>query len=128
MRITDIHSGPGLQGVPRGTVRNLRVFAYHFGYMGKSGFPLIGVNAGWDVKRILGTAKVEADGSACFQIPANTPVSLQPLDDEGRAVQLMRSWLVGMPGERVSCVGCHEKRAEAPPAQQAVFQGFRHGL
>lgn len=122
VRITDIHSGPGLQGVPRGTVRNLRVFAYHFGYMGKSGFPLIGVNAGWDVKRILGTAKVEADGSACFQIPANTPVSLQPLDDEGRAVQLMRSWLVGMPGERVSCVGCHEQRMETPPLRRSLAE------
>jgi formylglycine-generating enzyme required for sulfatase activity len=120
VHIADIYSGPGLKGVPRGTVKSLRVFAYHFGYLNKAGFDLIGINSGWDVKRVLGTAKVEADGSACFQIPANTPVSLQPLDSEGRAVQLMRSWLVGMPGERVSCVGCHERRMETLPLQRSL--------
>ena len=115
VHIADLYSGPALQGVPRGTVKRLRVFSYHFGYVNKAGFPHIGTEAGWDVKRILGTAAVEADGSACFQIPANTPVSLQPLDSEGRALQLMRSWFVGMPGERVSCVGCHERRAATLP-------------
>jgi hypothetical protein len=99
VHIADIYSGPGLKGVPRGTVKRLRVFAYHFGYLNKAGFDIVGTEGGWDVKRILGTAKVEEDGSACFQIPANTPVSLQPLDNEGRAVQLMRSWLVGIPGQ-----------------------------
>jgi formylglycine-generating enzyme required for sulfatase activity len=120
VHIADIYSGPGLKGVPRGTVKSLRVFAYHFGYLNRAGFDLIGINSGWDVKRVLGTAPVEADGSACFQIPANTPVSLQPLDSEGRAVQLMRSWLVGMPGERVSCVGCHERRMETLPLQRSL--------
>ena len=120
VHIADIYSGPGLQGVPRGTVKTLRVFAYHFGYVNKAGFPLIGTQAGWDVKRVLGTAMVEADGSACFQIPANTPVSIQPLDGEGRAVQLMRSWLVGMPGERVSCVGCHEQRMATLPTKRSL--------
>ncbi len=120
VHIADIYSGPGLKGVPRGTVKSLRVFAYHFGYLNKAGFDYVGIESGWDVKRVLGTAKVEADGSACFRIPANTPVSLQPLDSEGRAVQLMRSWLVGMPGERVSCVGCHERRMETLPLQRAV--------
>jgi hypothetical protein len=61
-------------GRARGTIRSLRVFAYHFGYVGKAGLDLVGVNSGWDVKRVLGTAKLEADGSAPFQIPANTPV------------------------------------------------------
>jgi len=117
VHIADIYSGPGLQGVPRGTVKKIRVFSYHFGYVNKAGFQHIGTEAGWDVKRILGTATVEADGSACFQIPANTPVSIQPLDSEGRALQLMRSWLVGMPGERVSCVGCHERRAATLPVR-----------
>ena len=120
MHIADIYSGPALQGVPRGTVKKVRVFSYHFGYVNKAGFTHIGTEAGWDVKRILGTATVEADGSACFQIPANTPVSIQPLDGEGRALQLMRSWLVGMPGERVSCVGCHEQRMATLPVKSGL--------
>lgn len=120
VHIADIYSGPGLQGVPRGTVKRLRVFSYHFGYNNKAGFPLVGTQAGWDIKRVLGTAKVESDGSARFEIPANTPISLQPLDEEGRAVQLMRSWLVGMPGERVSCVGCHEDRRKTLPPRRTI--------
>ena len=125
VHIADIYSGPGLQGVPRGTVKRLRVFSYHFGYNAKAGFPLVGTQAGWDMKRVLGTATVEADGSAYFQIPANTPVSIQPLDEEGRAVQLMRSWLVGMPGELVSCVGCHEQRRETLPMRRNLAHDRR---
>ena len=111
VHIADIHSGPGLKGVPRGTVKQLRVFAYHFCYHKTGGHVSMGldkVEAGWDVKRVLGTVDVETDGSVCFEMLANTPVSFQPLDADGAAVQLMRSWTVGMPGERVSCTGCHE--------------------
>ena len=122
VHIADIYTGPGLQAVPRGTVKSLRIFAYHFCYRDKGGFDYIGTQSGWDVKRVLGTAEVEADGSACFQIPANTPVSIQPLDAEGRAVQLMRSWLVGMPGERVSCAGCHEQRMASLPPQRSIAE------
>lgn len=120
VHIADLYAGPGLRGVPRGTVSRLRVFSYHFGYNQKAGPGYVGMQSGWDMKRVLGTATVESDGSAHFQIPANTPVSLQPLDREGQAVQLMRTWLVGMPGERVSCVGCHEERSTTLPLQRSL--------
>lgn len=115
VHLADIYRGPGLAGVPRGSVKALRVLAYHFAYVGTGGHASLGVQAGWDLKRVLGTVPVEPDGSAFFEIPANTPVSLQPLDEHGAALQLMRSWLVGMPGERVSCVGCHEDTRTATP-------------
>jgi hypothetical protein len=102
MFITDIHLGAGLKGVPRGTIKSLRIFAYHFGFRGSGGHESVGQNTSWDIKRILGTVPVEEDGSACFKIPANTPISIQTLDAEGRAVQLMRSWTVAMPGEQQS--------------------------
>ncbi len=111
VHIADIYNGPGLAGVPRGTAKKLRVFSYHFNYHKTGGHSMTGldrVESGWDIKRILGTVDIEKDGSVCFEMPANTPVSFQPLDGEGRALQLMRSWTVGMPGERVSCTGCHE--------------------
>ncbi|MCL2117214.1 MAG: SUMF1/EgtB/PvdO family nonheme iron enzyme [Planctomycetaceae bacterium] len=114
--MTDIYQGIGLKDVPRGTIKKLRVFSYHFGYLGSGGHESVGVESSWDIKRILGTVDVEEDGSAFFTIPANTPVSVQPLDKDNRAVQLFRSWFVGMPGENAACVGCHENQANVTPA------------
>jgi formylglycine-generating enzyme required for sulfatase activity len=118
--VQDIYEGPGLAGVPRGTVDRLRIFAYHFSYNRTGEHNSLGVEGPWDVRRLLGTVPVEKDGSAMFTIPANTPISIQPVDGEGRALQLMRSWLVGMPGERVSCVGCHEPMNTTPPARASL--------
>ena len=106
--INDVHAGPGLAGVPRGTVKRLRVAAYDFGYPSLAGPDKVGYGGPWEVIRMLGTVPIEADGSALFRIPANTPITLQALDEEGKAVQLMRSWYTAMPGESVSCAGCHE--------------------
>ena len=104
-----------MKGVPRGEIKSFRVYAYEYAYRRTlSDHYNHGIQAGWDIKRLLGTVPVEEDGSAIFKIPANTPVSLQPLDGEGRAVQWMRSWLTGMPGEVVSCVGCHEDQNTIP--------------
>ena len=106
--IHDLYEGRGLAGVPRGTVQNLRLFAYDFGYPGLAGPDKIGVFGPWEVMRLLGTVPVEADGSAFFRVPANTPIAVQTLDAEGQAVQLMRNWFTAKPDETVSCVGCHE--------------------
>ncbi len=111
----DIYRGPGLAGVPRGTVKRLRVVAYNFGYPGMAGPDKIGCGGPWEAMRILGTAPVYDDGSAMFKVPASTPVCVQPLDENGAAVQLMRSWFTAMPGEKVSCVGCHEESSEIVP-------------
>ncbi len=109
--IADVYAGPGLKGIPRGTVKKLRVVEYYFAKRGMGGlYGTLGADGPWDVKRILGTAPVDADGSASFVMPANTPVCVQPLDADNAALQLERSWFVGMPGERVSCIGCHESQ------------------
>lgn len=117
--LQDVYVGGGLEGVPRGTVKNLRVFSYAYNYRGMGSHCLVGQESGWDVKRILGTVPVEPDGSAMFSVPANTPIALQPLDGEGRALQLMRSWMTARPGETLSCVGCHETGNSTPPVKRA---------
>ena len=112
----DVYSGPGLRGVPRGTVKRLRLFTYYFAYQKLAGIDhRVGSDGPWEAKRVLGTVPVEADGSALFHVPAKTPISFQPLDAEGKAVALMRSWMTAMPGENVSCVGCHDRQSVAPP-------------
>ena len=119
--IQDIYAGDGLRGVPRGAVKSLRLFTYHFAYQGMGGLlGVVGADGPWDIKRVLGTVPVFADGSAKFRVPANTPISVQPLDAEGKALQLMRSWMTAMPGEVVQCVGCHERQNSAPPTRPAL--------
>jgi formylglycine-generating enzyme required for sulfatase activity len=119
--LADIYAGPGLAGIPRGTVKQLRLFTYHFAYHGMGGQNnRVGLDGPWDIKRVLGTVPVQADGSALFSVPANTPISIQPLDAEGKALQLMRSWLTAMPGETLSCVGCHERQNSGPPAKATL--------
>ena len=69
--VQDVHAGPGLQGVPRGTIKKLRVVAIEFraagvGSNGNSGpagaamssTPLSIGNGCWDPKIILGDATV----------------------------------------------------------------------
>ena len=141
VKITDIYAGPGLAGVPRDTVKNLRLLTYSFAYRGMgSETDRVGFDGPWDVVRIMGTVPVEADGSAYFEVPANTPIALQPLDAQGRALQLMRSWLTVMPGELQSCSGCHEpqnsgsgpltriRAMEREPSQITPWYGPERGV
>jgi len=117
----DVYEGPGLEGVPRGSVKKLRLFTYHFAYQKLAGIGhRVGADGPWEPKRVLGTVPVEADGSAMFRVPAKVPISFQPLDADGRALQLMRSWSTAMPGEIVSCVGCHEKQNSTPPNRNTI--------
>lgn len=109
--IQDIYAGGGLKGIPRGTVKKLRIGTYDFSPWQQGGLlGTIGMDGPWDIKRIVGEVNVEEDGSAMFNVPANTPLFVQPLDAEGKALQVMRSWFTAMPGELLSCIGCHEDR------------------
>lgn len=128
--IQDIYEGEGLKGIPHGTVKSLRLHAYEYAYVQtQSDHNWHGIQSGWDIKRMLGTVPVEEDGSVIFKIPANTPVSIQPLDKDGVAVQWMRSWLTGQPGEIVSCVGCHEDQNQIViPKRVIASQKAPHAL
>jgi len=122
--VPDVYAGDGLKGIPRGTVKSLRIFTYHFAYQGMGGLlGVVGMDGPWDIKRVVGTVPVYEDGSAKFRLPANLPVSLQPLDEEGKALQLMRSWMTAMPGEVVQCSGCHEPQNTAPITRQTIALG-----
>ncbi len=121
MYVENVYAGPGLDGVPAGSVKQLRLFTYQFSYHGVAGINhRVGTDGPWEPKRVLGTVPVEKDGSAFFRVPANTPISIQPLDEQGRALQLMRSWTTAMPGEIVSCVGCHEHQNSGAPNQRTI--------
>ena len=120
--VHDVYLGTGLEGVPRGTAKTIRVVeldyraagvgqTYNGGEGGGSlnSAPVAVANGSWDVKRILGDADIHADGSALFEVPAMASIYLQVLDEKGRAIQTTRSWDTLRPGEQKGCLGCHEK-------------------
>lgn len=130
--VSDVYSGQSMQGVPRGTVKKLRVVEIRYktltnggtvssngpGGYGHSVTPIATNSGTYDVKVILGDAKVYEDGSACFQVPARAPVYFQLLDEKNHVVQTMRSWATLMPAEKMSCVGCHETKQQSPPGRR----------
>lgn len=118
--VQDLYEGPGLAGVPRGSVKDLAVYAFHYGYRGAASHKYIGIESSWDARYILGTVPVNEDGSVAFEVPAMMPVSLMPLDAEGRALQKMRTWINPQPGEYLSCVGCHEAVDHTPLSKTAM--------
>jgi formylglycine-generating enzyme required for sulfatase activity len=107
--VQDVYQGKGLEGIPRGIIKSLRLIEpYYLPFGGAKNFAC-GVAGPWDCRRIVGTVPVEEDGSASWKAPANVPLAIQALDAEGKAVAIMRSWYTVMPGEKISCVGCHER-------------------
>jgi hypothetical protein len=118
----DVYQGLGA-AVPRGSIERLAVIQEiekplgidpdrrAFGFQ----FPVVSCGATYAPKRVWGFAPVEADGSAYFKVPARQPIYFLPLDDQGRAVQRMRTFTHLMPGELQSCVGCHADRNQATP-------------
>ena len=136
--LQDVYQGQGLPGIPRGTIRGLRVVELIYRHYPVGSLQLAGPggssasrtpvalnNGTYDVKRVLGEARVYADGSACFTAPARRPVYFQAIDRNGHVVQTMRSWATLQPGERMGCVGCHETKYDAPPPRSTL--ALQHG-
>jgi hypothetical protein len=95
-------------------VKELRVFQILPKTTHIANKPRIGHANAESARMLLGTAPVEADGSAYFRAPARKPLYFQAVDAEGRAVQGMRSVVYLQPGERRGCAGCHEPPGAVP--------------
>jgi len=115
--VQDVYQG--LAGVPRGTVKRLRIVAVPPKVQPHMNQPCIGVSAEDPGKYVLGTVPVAADGSVYVRIPSGVPVFFQALDDKGMSLQTMRSLTYVLPGQTLSCVGCHEPRDQAPPTARS---------
>jgi len=62
----------------------------------------------------LGEIPLQADGSFLAEVPANTLLGLETLDDAGRVVARLPPSFWLRPGENRSCIGCHEPRNSCP--------------
>ncbi len=111
-----------LPEVPRGSIKALRIVQVVPKSTPGKDMPPIGIPSGAPGKQVLGTVPVEADGSAHFLVPARKELAFQALDERGMAVQVMRSGTYVQPGEKTTCVGCHEPRTTAPPRGISLAQ------
>ena len=141
--VADVYRGTGMERVPRGTIKTLRVveappkrnWTGPMWNMDTFQAPAMNYNCTSN-KRILGDVPVEPDGSAHFEVPADKFLFFQALDADGMMVQSMRSGTTIQPGERAGCIGCHEERlsgaalpaslplAHAPRAEPARSRGM----
>jgi hypothetical protein len=113
MLVVDVYRG--LESIPRGTIRQLRVVGMPVKTHPTMDYPSIGLTTHDSGRFVLGTVPVEADGSAYFVMPSGVTTFFQALDAEGMAVQTMRSGAYLQPGQTYTCIGCHEHRNTAPP-------------
>jgi hypothetical protein len=112
MVLSDVYRGLG--EIPRGSIKELRIVQIFPKATPILNTPPIGIAGEENARAILGTVPVEPDGSARFMAPAKKLLLFQALGEDGFAYQTMRSVTYLQPGERVSCVGCHENRMTTP--------------
>ena len=138
--VADVYQGLGPR-VPRGTIKYLRVCqevradlerlpdgGYRQDHPAFEDFyasptHLVRGPYGWPsyvAKTALGLVPVEDDGSVLFYAPAGKVLYFQVLDEQLNEVQRMRSVVQLQPGERRSCIGCHENRATAGPTSPTL--------
>ena len=87
--------------------------------------PQIGIAAQTNARGVLGTVPVEEDGSAYFEVPFGKPIYFQALDEQGRAVQSMRSVTYLHPGEQLTCIGCHENKRNNQQERTSTALAFQ---
>lgn len=73
----------------------------------------------------LGTVALAPDGSAYFEAPAGKQLIFQVVDENNMAIQTMRSTAFVHPGERLTCLGCHETKNESYAAKGEQPMAFR---
>jgi hypothetical protein len=130
--VQNVYVGTHMQGVRPGSIKALRIVespekrTWSQRGWGGQGEQAAGMNwLNFENKRILGTVPVEEDGSAYFEVPANTFVFFQALDENGMMVQSMRSGVYVQPGETYGCVGCHENRVGDIPSVTATPKAMK---
>ncbi|MGC8744625.1 MAG: hypothetical protein ACP5T0_12165 [Verrucomicrobiia bacterium] len=137
--LANIYESRNLSGIKKGEIKKLLILESLPKPVNFSGGPdLISWLGTFTLERVLGTVPVEEDGSAFFEVPAGRQLFFVALDEKDLSVKRMQSFTTVMPGEVMSCVGCHEQRNKTPdfhlsenlmalkqkPSQVAPFEGF----
>ncbi len=130
--VQNVYIGTHMQNVEQGSIKYLRIVespekrCWSIGSWDGQGQHAPAMNwHSFENKRVLGTVPVEKDGSAFFEVPANTFLFFQVLDEYKVMIQSMRSGIYVQPGENYGCVGCHESRVGDLPQTGARPEAMR---
>ena len=115
-----------LKPLPQGVViKSLRVIELLSKSTPIADSPRIGYGHQKNCRGVLGIVPVEADGSAFFNAPVHRPIYFQALDENGLAVQSMRSDTYLHSGEMLTCQGCHNPVYRAAPPKRSNPAAFK---
>ena len=109
----------GCPGIEPGRAKYVRItqgiqWPYSEKYGGERYEPDAKGTEHWNPARVIGTVRLESDGSALFKVPVDEAVYFQLLDENHMELRRMRSFISFQPGEQRACVGCHETKGVAP--------------
>ncbi len=125
--LENVYIGRNMEGVEQGDIKKLLILeALPKPVNFSGGWEPITYGGTFTLERILGTVPVEEDGSAHFEVPALRSLFFVALDENNLSVKRMQSFMTVQPGERVSCIGCHEKRSGTPRSGRFTL-AMKHG-
>lgn len=87
-----------------------------------------GVSTGFGMRELVGYTMIEPDGSVRIKVPADTPLTLEITDRNGRRIgQRHNYWLQVRPGEEVDCMGCHDRNSGVSHGRSDAFASVYAG-
>ncbi len=121
----------GMEGVERGSVKYIRIMEQvprpwaarrFWDQRGRYGSHTALVSRGsvLAVKVLHGVVPVHEDGSAHFHVPADRNIYFQALDENYMEIQRERTYVNYRPGEKRTCVGCHETPHDSLPRRYGI--------
>ena len=87
-----------------------------------------GPNIQQGMREVIGYAPIEPDGSVRIKVPANVAFALSVLDVNGRRTSARhQNWLQVVPGQELTCNGCHVPTSNLSHGRSTAFNAAYAG-
>jgi hypothetical protein len=87
-----------------------------------------GPNIQQGMREVIGYAPIEPDGSVRVKVPANVALALSVLDANGRRASARhQNWLQVVPGQELTCNGCHSPPSNLSHGRSSSFDAVYAG-
>ena len=81
-----------------------------------------GPNIQQGMREVIGYAPIEPDGSVRIKVPANVALAVSVLDANGRRLSARhQNWLQVVPGQELTCNGCHAPASNLSHGRSTSF-------